>query len=142
MLLLQATSPLRTSGDLDRLCQLFEDSDADAIISLCRHEEPHPAKLQVVEQGQVRPFMSEGFEGPRQGLRDVYALNGAFYLIDRDVFLARRSFLPPRSIPFLMPPERSLNLDTMTDWHILNAMIEKGIWKLEEFPETPQDKPD
>ncbi len=133
LLLLQATSPLRTTGDLASLCRKFEESDADAIVSLCKHEEPHPAKLQIIEQEHVRPFMATGFEGPRQDLTSVYALNGAFYLINRDIFLTNRSFLPPRTIPFLMPPERSANLDTLTDWHILTALVEKGIWELEEL---------
>lgn len=133
LLLLQATSPLRTLADLEQMCTAFEASDAEAAVSLCRHEEPHPAKMRIIEDGRVKPFLGEGFEGPRQKLPPVYAFNGAFYLIDRDVFLAGNSFLPPETVGFAMPPERSANLDTMTDWHILQAMVEKGHWPLEEL---------
>jgi CMP-N-acetylneuraminic acid synthetase len=136
LLLLQVSSPLRTADDLATLCTTFENADADAIVSLCRHEEPHPAKLKVIKEGQVRPFLETGYEGPRQDLTNVYALNGAFYLVDKDVFLTTKSFLPPRTIHFPMPPERSANLDTMTDWQIVKALVEKRIWKLEELDIT------
>ncbi|PLX33212.1 MAG: hypothetical protein C0605_16765, partial [Hyphomicrobiales bacterium] len=133
LLLLQATSPLRTLADLERMCAEFEAGDAPASVSLSLHEEPHPAKMRVLDQGLVKPFLGAGFEGPRQQLPPVYAFNGAFYLIDRDAFLTHKSFLPDGTMGFVMPPERSANLDTMTDWHILQAMVEKGYWPLEEL---------
>ena len=43
LLLLQVTSPLRTRGDLDRLCALYEGTpDADAAVSLCAYSVPAP----------------------------------------------------------------------------------------------------
>lgn len=133
LLLLQATSPLRRLADLERICAEFETGNAPASVSICLHEEPHPAKMRTLEGGCVKPFLGEGFEGPRQKLPPVYAFNGAFYLIDRDVFLTGNSLLPPQTMGFVMPPERSANLDTMTDWYILQAMVEKGFWPLEEL---------
>ncbi len=133
LLLLQATSPLRTQADLEMMCAGFETSEAQASVSLCLHEEPHPAKMQTLREGNVQPFLGTGYEGPRQQLPSVYAFNGAFYLIDREVFLKTNSFLPPDTLGFVMPPERSANLDTMTDWNILQAMVEKGFWPLEEL---------
>ena len=133
LLLLQVTSPLRTLADLEQMCEAFETSDAPASVSLCRHEEPHPAKMQTLQNGVIKPFLGAGFEGPRQQLPAVYGFNGAFYLIDRNVFLETNSFLPSNTLGFVMPPERSANLDTLTDWHILQAMVEKGYWLLEEL---------
>lgn len=134
LLLLQASSPLRTRHDLEALFDAFEAaSDADAIVSLCHHVEPHPEKLQKIVEGRVVSYLSTNSHRPSQSLPEVYALNGAFYLVDRDVFLARRTFMPERTMAYVMPPERSINLDSMTDWHILEAMIAQGHWRLDDF---------
>jgi CMP-N-acetylneuraminic acid synthetase len=132
LLLLQPTSPLRTLADLDALCRAFEGSDADATVSVVKHEEPRPEKLQKIEDGWLRPYMGQGFEGPRQSLPQPYALNGAFYLIGRDTLLAQRKFLTAKTLAHIMPPERSHNLDSTTDWLVLEAMVQAGHWRLED----------
>lgn len=134
LLLLQASSPLRTLADLNGLCHLFSASEADAVVSLCRIDDPHPEKIQTIENGRVRPYMGgEALQRPRQLLKSSYALNGAFYLIDRDAFLEQKSFLPPETLPYIMPPERSHNLDSKTDLQILTAMLKMGYWTLEDL---------
>ncbi|NJM29189.1 MAG: acylneuraminate cytidylyltransferase family protein [Rhizobiales bacterium] len=134
VLLLQATSPLRTLGDLEGLINAFEASDADAAVSVAAHDEPRPEKLKRIEDGWLRPYMGDGFEGPRQSLPQPYALNGAFYLVSLDAFRREGRFIPKRTLPFVMPQERSHNLDSLTDWQILEAMVQAGHWKLEDLP--------
>lgn len=134
VLLLQPTSPLRTLADLDGLCRAFEESpDARAIVSLARHEGAHPEKMQKLQDGYVQSYLGASSHRPRQALREVYALNGAFYLTHRDTLLSERSFLPERTLPFLMPPERSINLDTPFDLEILEALLARGSVTLEEY---------
>jgi CMP-N-acetylneuraminic acid synthetase len=133
LLLLQATAPLRTLADLDGLCTAFESAEADAAVSVTPQDEPRPEKLRRIVDGYAVPYLEAGYEGPRQGLPMPYALNGAFYLIGRDTFLRERKFLPPRTLAYVMPPERSHNLDTLQDWHILEAMIAAGHWQAEAY---------
>jgi CMP-N-acetylneuraminic acid synthetase len=78
--------------------------------------------------------MGDGFEGPRQSLPQPYALNGAFYLVSLETFRREGKFLPERTLAFVMPPERSHNLDSVTDWQILETMVAAGHWKLEDLP--------
>jgi CMP-N-acetylneuraminic acid synthetase len=133
LLLLQATAPLRTLADLDALCRRFAASDADAIVSLAVHDEPRPEKLKRFEAGYVAPYGGQSTEGPRQALPQPYRLNGAFYLISLAAFLREKRFMPARTLGFVMPPERSHNLDSLTDWQILEAMIAAGHWRAEEY---------
>jgi len=134
LLLLQATAPLRTKADLEALCARFEaQPEADAIVSLCEYGGPPPRKLQTIENGQVSYYEGTPPAGPRQELPTVYALNGAFYLTSVRLFREQGTFMPARTIAYLMPPERSANLDTMTDLHILEAMLAQGYWTLEEY---------
>ena len=52
---------------------------------------------------------------------------------DRDVFLRERTFLPDRTMPFVMPSAHSANLDTQEDWQILQAMVAQGYWTPETY---------
>jgi CMP-N-acetylneuraminic acid synthetase len=133
LLLLQATAPLRTLADLNALCRKYEAGDADAIVSLAVHDEPRPEKLKRLKAGYVEPYCGQAIEGPRQALPQPYRLNGAFYLISLNAFQREKLFLPERTLGFVMPPERSHNLDSITDWQILEAMIAAGHWTVEEY---------
>jgi CMP-N-acetylneuraminic acid synthetase len=130
ILILQATSPFRTQADLEALCNAYEKSGADAIVSLAAVDEPRPEKMKRIADGRVVPYMGESHEGPRQSLPQPYRLNGAFYLISLEAFRREKRFLPANTIPFEMPAERSHNLDSMTDWKIMEAMLAAGHWKL------------
>ena len=136
ILLLQATAPLRRLADLDAFCRAFEAGDAEAMASVTLHDEPRPEKLKRIENGLIVPYAGEAHEGPRQSLPQPYRLNGAFYLIGREAFLREKRFLPTRTAAFIMPPERSHNLDSMTDWLILETMVAAGHWALESYGEA------
>ena len=134
ILLLQATSPLRTLADLEALCAAFEAAgDAEAMVSVTPYAGPHPEKLQRIENGRIVSYLGTDSGRPRQELPDLYALNGAFYLIDRDLLLRGRSFLPEGTLPFVMPPERSVNLDTPLDLQIAEALLDRGVWTIERY---------
>lgn len=134
LLLLQVTSPLRTLADLRAFIDFYLASDAPAATSVVKLDEPRPEKLKRLENRLLLPYLGQSFEGPRQSLPQPYALNGAFYLIKRQVFLREKRFLPEGTIGFEMPPQRSHNLDTAQDMHILEAMLATGKWQLENLP--------
>lgn len=133
ILLLQVTSPLRTSNDLASVCRLFEDADpaVQAVVSLVAHDAPHPDKLQKITDGYVSSYTGSDSHVARQLLPAVYAPNGAFYLTHRDVLLAERTFIPARTIPYIMAEERSLNLDGPYDLVLLEALVARGLVAIE-----------
>ena len=134
ILLLQPTTPLRSRADLGALLDRFEsDGEASAIVSLCEPFGNHPMKAKVIRGGRVCALTGMASDQARQGLEQAYELNGAFYLIDRDVLLKTGTFLPPDTLGYVMAQKRSINLDTMTDWQILNAMVAQGHWQIEKY---------
>lgn len=134
ILLLQTTSPLRTLADLNNLFKTFESNldRADAIVSLTEHDDPHPNKIQKIDDGFVASYLGGESMVPRQSLPKVYRLNGAFYLTHTGVIIQQHTFMPKRTIPLIMPRERSVNLDSMMDLCLLEALIERGIVVPEE----------
>ncbi len=135
ILLLQVTSPLRTLADMNELFEMFERNiaRADSIVSLTEEGFSHPNKIQKIENSYVTSYLGCESMVARQSLPKVYALNGAFYLTHSDVLIQRHSFFPERTLPFIMPGERSVNLDGKMDMILMEAMLEKGIVTLEEY---------
>ncbi len=133
ILLLQVTSPLRTLSDLNALCEQFDKGDADGIVSLVEFDAPHPDKIQKIENGMVASYLGKESMVARQQLPKVYALNGAFYLTHRNTLMEKRSFMPARTLPFVMPKDRSLNLDGPMDLFLLECLLEEGKLELEEY---------
>jgi CMP-N-acetylneuraminic acid synthetase len=134
IILLQVTSPLRTLADANVFCKGFdEDTTSEASVSLVEFDSPHPDKIQKVENGRVVSYLGKESMVARQQLPKVYALNGAFYLTHRDVLLTQKTFMPKATLPFVMPRERSLNLDGKHDVLLLEALVAKGVVEIEEY---------
>jgi CMP-N,N'-diacetyllegionaminic acid synthase len=134
ILLLQVTSPLRQLADLEALLDFYFKESAVAAVSVVKWDEPRPEKMKKIEAGKLLPYFGKTYEGPRQNLPQPYALNGAFYLIQRNVFAAKRSFLPDGTLAYEMPASRSHNLDSPEDLQILEAMLQAGHWHFDELP--------
>lgn len=137
VVLLQPTAPMRRPEDISQMLALVMDSDADAIVSVEKLDEPHPNKLkQITEQGFVAPFLTgTSSEIPRQLLPDVFKLNGAIYIIRTSSLLADRTFLPPKTLPYAM--SFGINIDTELDYHILLGLLSLG--KIEIYGTRPDN---
>jgi CMP-N,N'-diacetyllegionaminic acid synthase len=134
ILLLQVTSPLRTLADCNAFLDAYLQAAAPAATSVVKHDEPRPEKMKKLEQGILSSYLPGSYEGPRQALPQPFALNGAFYAVQRAVFLQQEKFLPEGTHGFEMPPDRSHNLDSLQDIKILEAMLAAGHWTLENLP--------
>lgn len=136
ILLLQVTSPLRLLSDLEGFLDFYTSHSAPAAVSVVKWDEPRPEKLKKLEQGLLLPYLGQTYEGPRQALPQPYALNGAFYAIQRHVFLSKPGFFPVGTVGYEMPASRSHNLDNMRDLLILEAMLQAGHWQFESLPKA------
>ena len=125
IVLLEPTAPLRTGADIDAAIELLDTSRADSAVSVCRVEAPHPMKMQVIDGGRLLPFMPQCWrEGlTRQELPPVYYLNGAVYAVRAELVRTRGSLWGEWTAPLVMPPERSVNIDSMTDLALAETLL-------------------
>lgn len=115
VVLLQPTSPLRTSGDIDRAITLCLEKDAPACVSVCPVRE-NPAWMFTLDAGQrMTPLLDGAIPARSQELPEYYALNGAVYVAKIDTVMAHHSFLVPGTLASIMPIERALDIDTPDD---------------------------
>ncbi len=126
VLLLQPTSPLRSVSDIEASVQLAVDRHADAVVSVCLTER-HPYWMKrVTEDGLLVDFVPhEKTYLRRQELPPAYAVNGAIYLVTREVLLGRETFYPERTYAYVMPPERSQDVDKQWDLYLVNLILEE-----------------
>jgi CMP-N,N'-diacetyllegionaminic acid synthase len=128
VLLLQPTSPLRRGEDIGAALDLIHRPDTTAIVSLTDAAASHPKKLRLIDNGMLRPFLDDGLQPVRRqdfGL-DIYKTNGAIYLVRRDVLMEENSFYGSSPRPFVMPPERSIDIDTQLDFEIAEFLYRRS----------------
>lgn len=123
ILLLQPTSPFRTSTDIDLAVALQREKDADAVVSVTENERPPQWLRRIGEDGFLREVTSTPYITRRQESEKLYRFNGAIYLMKTDVFLRQRTFYPTEMVPYLMPAERSLDIDSEMDFQIADLFM-------------------
>lgn len=121
---LQPTSPLRNAGDIDGAVGLFLERDADSVISFVKSEKPLAWARELDREGRILPSPASRASN-RQEHPDVYWPNGAVYVV-RSALLAAGSFYTEKSYAYLMPPERSADIDTLLDFQIAEFLMTKG----------------
>jgi CMP-N-acetylneuraminic acid synthetase len=125
---LQPTSPLRSAEDIDTAVKLCLDSGADSVVSLCQAKH-HPYWMKKIVDGRVHPLMNEieNHYTRRQDLPPVYRLNGALYVIRRKVLLEENSVLGEHTLAYIMPEERSIDIDTPSDLKFAELLIKERV---------------
>ena len=128
VMLLQTTAPFRTAEDIDNAASLLASEQADTVLSVCEaREHPYTAK-KINKYGELENFLDlphEVTQANRQTYPPAYTLNGAVYISKRDILLERKSFYGDKVVPYIMPPERSLDIDTPFDLEIARILAER-----------------
>lgn len=131
--LLQPTSPLRTSKQIDKAINLLQKSTFhNSLISMVRMDDIHPARMYRFdeEKNTVKPIIDFQKENRRQELSPVFFRNGAIYITRLSAFLKSHSFMADPILPYEMPYLSWLNIDHMRDAIIAEALIRN--WKKDQ----------
>ena len=127
VLLLQPTSPLRTTDDIDACIRLAQRLDAPSVVSIC---EPniHPYWMYRLGRDQrLRRLMDVESISSRQALPPIYVLNGAMYYARTDWLRQSKALVTDETAAYVMPPERSIDLDTPIDWKLAELLLKENI---------------
>lgn len=124
VLLLQPTSPLRTAADVEAALALRTAKGADAVVAVTPVAHHPYWTHRLAPDGQLHDFLTvDGVPDRRQDLPPAYAVNGALYLVRREVLLRERTLCPQRTFALVMPPERSLDVDTLWDLRLADLIL-------------------
>ena len=125
IVLLQPTSPLRESIDIDEAIEMLEQKGADGVVSVCEMEHSPLWSNTLPDDMSMQNFLKDEVINKRsQDLQKYYRLNGAIYIVKIDKFLKQKSlFLDKNTFAFEMSQERSIDIDTKLDFKIANSLI-------------------
>lgn len=126
VLTLQPTSPLRHADDIRTAIEIASQRSCDSVVAVTEMA-VHPIySKKIDEEGYLYPLVLEEPEGlRRQDINTIaYRRNGAIYLTRRDI-LMDGSLYGPRIQTLIMPPERSVDIDTELDFQFAQFLLER-----------------
>lgn len=127
--MLQPTTPLRTAEDIDLCVEKLLSTGADSVISVVDVGPNHPLRMKTIEGDKLIDYEDETVENlPRQKLPPLYIRNGAIYATKRDVLIEAMSFKGKDCRAYLMPVERSVNIDDETDMALAEVLMKRRDW--------------
>lgn len=124
IVLLQPTNPLRTTEDIDACIQLMLKHSSDTVVSV-REAQETPFWMFTIEKGVLQKVV-ENTTARSQDLPKAYLLNGAVYVLDPSIVLNQKTtlgVLGDTNIPYVMPLERSQDIDIEEDFEEVEKMM-------------------
>jgi CMP-N,N'-diacetyllegionaminic acid synthase len=115
VVLLQPTSPLRLAADIDAAIALLEERGANSVMSVCEVA-TSPYWMFTIDSGdKLHRILPKQQAATRQELPRCYEINGALYVVNSSWFRTSRLFVDDDTLAYVMPRERSVDVDTPED---------------------------
>jgi CMP-N-acetylneuraminic acid synthetase len=126
VVLLQPTSPLRNTEDIDGAIQQFITGKFDSLISVCETEHS-PYWCFTISEHKIKPLFNKKMSSVRrQDLPHTYRPNGAIYITTPGSLKKYCGFMTNITSPYIMPIDRSIDIDNPMDFFLAEFLIEKG----------------
>jgi N-acylneuraminate cytidylyltransferase/CMP-N,N'-diacetyllegionaminic acid synthase len=122
---LQPTSPLRLAEDVDAAISLFREKNADSVISVTESARPFEWLRSIGSDGVLRKLEppESGVLRNRQECEKTYMVNGAIYVFKCELLKESRDYYSEMTFPYVVPPERSVDIDTILDFEIAEYLM-------------------
>ncbi len=120
LVLLQPTSPLRQSKDIDEAVRLCLDKGASTCVSVTPTAKPLHWIYRTSADARVMPVVAQE-NNSAEG--EAVMLNGAIYVAQTDWFRLHQAFVSPETIGYLMPRDRSVDIDDKLDLILAEALL-------------------
>lgn len=116
-ILLQPTSPLRTTTHIEEALALFEEKKADAVIAFTKEHHPLYWNKFLSLEGKLEEI--RGLEN-----RESYYPNGSIYVLSAKV-IESGIYYTDNTYAYIMERTFSLDIDTPDDWDLVEFFIKK-----------------
>jgi len=122
---LDCTAPLRVPEDVAGALDLFLREGPDMVMSCCEsRKNPYFNMVEPDETGALH--VSKPLPGgvwARQNAPKVYDHVGVVYVVDPAYLRRAETIYEGRVIPYLVPAERGLDIDSPFDWVMVEALM-------------------
>lgn len=121
--LLQPTSPLRVAGDISAAYEIYRTKASFAVVSVCEAEHSPLWCGHLPENNEFIDFINLDNMKRRQDGGRFYRLNGAIYIVNVEKFKNHRFFYQAGSYAYIMPQEKSVDIDTEIDFRFAEFLM-------------------
>ncbi|GBF10550.1 acylneuraminate cytidylyltransferase family protein [Tepidibacillus infernus] len=133
IVLLQPTSPLRRVDDIDGCIEKCLRNLYDYCVTV-NEADKSPYWMYAIENDKMVAVLSQDkIINRRQESPKVYVLNGAIYIAKTEKLVESKTFLTNETVPYIMPKERSLDIDTEFDLKIVEILLNNPLKNVSEF---------
>lgn len=130
IVLLHPTTPLRKAKDIDGCILKYQEGDADSVLSVSEPME-HPGDMVSFDgKGKMHFLLKELMPGKnqRQEFPDFFFINGCVYVFSPSTLRQYGNRYGQRTVPYIMPQRRSIDIDTEDDFLIAEALLKHPDW--------------
>lgn len=122
--LLQPTSPLRTSKHITEAIEKFEAKieNFDFLVSMKEAEHAKVLVNPIDDDESLKYFDTDFSNYRRQGYKD-YSPNGAIFIAKPDSYLEQKHFFGAKALSYIMSAEDSVDIDGALDLIIAKSII-------------------
>ena len=124
---LDATAPLRSVDDIkDSFTQFLKDNNDNLITAMPSRRSPYFNLVEVSHNGKVA--LSKKLDSSivrRQDAPKSYDMNASIYIWKRDVILNDNTLFLDKTGLYVMPEERSIDIDTELDFEFVQFLMRK-----------------
>lgn len=131
IVLLQVICPLVNSRDIDNSIKKMIRTKSDSVVSVFRVPgNMHPVKMKKIVNDRLFQYVPSIKEiiFRRQDFDPVYKRNGGIYVVKRKLVMKGNFngfFMGKVTRPYIMTPERSIDIDTEIDFMIAEEMARR-----------------
>lgn len=121
LFMLLPTSPLRTSRDIDNAVKMLKNCNALSVVSVT--EAPPLHSLRLMKRERLEMALPEaGLQPQRQEVPKTYAVNGSIFGAVTNALDAHKTFHMEDAVPYLMPKERSVDINSLEDLELAKKL--------------------
>lgn len=131
VVMLQVTSPFRRVEDIDGAIAYCLDKSYESCVSVTEVSHSPFWMYQLDEKKKMHPILQIEKEKSyqRQKLPKIYQLNGAVYVASIDFVKKQYGFIGDNTVGYVMPQERSYDIDSMLDFEVVEILMRKQMEK-------------
>lgn len=125
IILLQPTSPLRTSDDIDQAIELFfaNKDKCDSVVSVSESDSSPFLSFKLKNGYLIPNFDKKYFKMRRQDLPKSFHPNGSIFISTKENLIKFRNFYGKKILPYIMSSEKSVDIDSDMDFVVTEIIL-------------------
>ncbi len=126
IVLLHANAPLRNIGDIDKCIELLFTAGTENVFSVTpAQRNPYFNMVEIGRNSRVK-LVKKGNFNNRQDAPSVFDLNSSIYAWKTEVLTRKRKVILGGSKIYIMPKERSVDIDDYLDFKLAELLMRKA----------------